>query len=117
MLSQTGGTLASPVDYGSYTDAKHYKMPIPADARAFYGMMTLAAADGNHDLLAFTSCRRFNGQFFLRDRSLHVVLDTEGLELRPGETWELEEFTFQKSADRGQMLEGLGLWQDQEPER
>src|SRR5437867_9308986 len=25
MLSQTGGTLGSPVDYGNYTDAKHYK--------------------------------------------------------------------------------------------
>ena len=108
MLSQTGGTLAAPIDYGGYTDAKHYKMPIPSDARAFYGMMTLANADGSNDLLAFTSCRRFSGQFFLRDGSLQVVVDTEGLELRPGETWELEEFTFQKAADRGQMLEALG---------
>ena len=46
MLSQTGGTLASPVDYGGYTDAKHYKMPIPEGARAFYGMMTLAVPGG-----------------------------------------------------------------------
>ena len=108
MLSQTGGTLASPVDYGGYTDARHYKMPIPENARAFYGMMTLAEPDGMHNLLAFTSCRRFNGQFFLRDGSLEVVIDTEGLELRPGETWELEEFTFHKATDRGQVLEGLG---------
>ena len=35
MLSQTGGTLAEPVDYSSLTDAKHYKMPIPTGARAF----------------------------------------------------------------------------------
>ena len=104
MLSQTGGTLGKPVDYGSHTDAKHYKMPIPADSTALYGMMTLAAADGPNDLLAFTSCRRFNGQFFLREKSLQVVVDTEGLELKPGETWELEEFTYRKDGDRSRML-------------
>src|SRR5215510_9029737 len=94
MLSQTGGTLGQPVDLGNYTDAKHYKMPIPVGTRAFYGLMTLAPPDGTHLLLAFTSCRRFIGQFYLRDNSLQVVVDTEGMELKPGETLELEEFTF-----------------------
>jgi alpha-galactosidase len=107
MLSQTGGTLGKPIDYGSHTDAKHYKMPIPSDARAFYGMMTLASAEGTNDLLAFTSCRRFNGQFLSRDGSLQVVVDTEGLELKPGETWELEEFTYKKGTDRGRLLDDL----------
>ncbi|MEQ1764739.1 MAG: glycoside hydrolase family 36 protein [Pyrinomonadaceae bacterium] len=107
MLSQTGGTLAAPVDYGSHTDAKHYKMPIPTDTRAFYGMMTLAGADGTNDLLAFTSCRRFNGQFLSREGSLQVVVDAEGLELKPGETWELEEFTYRKGTDRGGLLDDL----------
>src|SRR5688572_12746720 len=54
MLSQTGGTISEFVDYGSHTDAKHYKMPIPAGARAFYGMMTLAYDNGDNDLIAFT---------------------------------------------------------------
>lgn len=107
MLSQTGGTIAEAVDYGSHTDAKHYRMPIPSDARAFYGMMTLAYGDGENDLLAFTSCKRFNGQFFLRKGSLQIVVDTEGLELRPGETWDLEEFTYRKDRDRGRMLSTL----------
>ena len=107
MLSQTGGTIAETIDYGSHTDAKHYKMPIPSDARAFYGMMTLAYADGENDLLAFTSCKRFNGQFFLRKDSLQVVVDTEGLELGPGEMWDLEEFTYRKDRDRGRMLSTL----------
>ena len=107
MLSQTGGTIAEPIDYGSHTDAKHYKMPIPADARAFYGMMTLAYADGENDLLAFASCRRFNGQFFLRNDSLQVVIDTEGREIGAGESWELEEFTYRKDRDRGRMLTAL----------
>ena len=104
MLSQTGGTIAAPIDYGSHTDAKHYRMPIPSDARAFYGMMTFAYPDGENDVLAFTSCKRFNGQFLLRRDSIQVVVDTEGLELRPGETWELEEFTYRKDLDRGRML-------------
>lgn len=109
MLSQTAGTLAKPIDLGSHTDIKHYKMPIPADARAFYGMMTLAAADGTNDLLAFTSCRRFNGGFYLRNGSLQVVLDAEGQELKPGERWELEEFIFSSGKDRGKLLDGLAL--------
>lgn len=29
MLSQNGGTLGAPKDLGSYTDAKHYKIPMP----------------------------------------------------------------------------------------
>jgi alpha-galactosidase len=106
MLSQTGGTLGKPEDLSGLTDAKHYKMPIPAEARAVYGMLTLEHQK-NHSLLAFTSCRRFNGQFFLRDSSLQVVLDLEGLELKPGETWDLEEFTFQTGKDRAVLLDGL----------
>ncbi len=61
MLSQTGGTLGQPSDLGNYTDAKHYKIPAPAGARAFYGLMTMTPPEGDTLLLAFTSCRRFNG--------------------------------------------------------
>ncbi len=107
MLSQTAGTLGQPVDAGNYTDAKHYKMPIPAGTRAFYGLMTLAPPDGTNLLLAFTSCRRFIGQFYLRDNSLQVVVDIEGRELKPGETLELEEFTFRSGPNREQLLEDL----------
>ena len=107
MLSQTGGTLGQPTDLGNYTDAKHYKMPAPPGAKAFYGLMTLTPPQSDTLLLAFTSCRRFNGQFYLRDSSLQVVMDTEGLELKPGETWELEEFTFRSGTDREQLLAKL----------
>ena len=95
MLSQTSGTLGQPADLGDYTDAKHYRMPMPPDARTLYGMALLAAPQDAHRLLAFTSCRRFNGQFYLRNSSLQVVVDTERLELKGGEKWDLEEFTFQ----------------------
>src|SRR5262245_35008232 len=112
MLSQTGGTLGQQIDQGNYTDAKHYKMPQPAGARVFYGLMTMAPPDGGNLLLAFTSCRRFIGQFHLRsDRvaSLHVVVDIEGLEIAPGESWELEEFTFRAGADRAKLLNDLAM--------
>ena len=100
MLSQTGGEAGRPVDLGNYTDAKHYKMPQPEGARVFYGLMTMTPHDGDNLLLAFTSCRRFAGQFYLRPKSLQVVVDTEGLELKPGESWGLEEFIFRSGPDR-----------------
>src|SRR5436190_1079347 len=107
MLSQTGGSLGKTADLGNYTDAKHYKMPVPSDAKNLYGMMTLALPDGNNHLLAFTSCRRFAGQFYLRDSSLQIVVDTEGLELKAGESWQLEEFSFSSGANREQLLAEL----------
>jgi alpha-galactosidase len=107
MLTQTGGTLGQPVNYSQYTDAQHYKLASPSDARALYGMMTLSPPDGAHQLFAFTSCRRFAGQFYLRGSSLQVVVDTEGLELKSGQAWQLEEFTFRSGSDRGQLLDEL----------
>ena len=107
MLTQTGGTLGQPADLGNYTDAKHYKLPAPAGAKAFYGMMMLSPSRDTNHLLAFTSCRRFAGQFHLNHPSLKVVIDTEGRELKPGETWQLESFTFQSGSDREQLLENL----------
>ena len=107
MLTQTGGTIGQPVDEGNYTDAKHYKIPAPLDTKVFYGLMTLTTAQGNTSLLGFTSCRRFMGQFYLRGFRLQVVVDTEGLEIKPGEKWELEEFTFRSGTDREQLLSEL----------
>ena len=107
MLSQTGGSLAQPQDLGNYTDAKHYRMSAPAGARAFYGMVMLSPETRNHHLLGFTTCRRFIGQFYLRDESLQVVIDTEGLDLKPGESWPLEEFTYESGSDREVLLDKL----------
>ena len=107
MLSQTGGSLGQPTDLGNYTDAKHYKLTVPVTAKAFYGMMTLSPSTREHHLLAFTSCRKFIGQFYLNNPSLKVVVDTEGRELRPGETWQLESFTYQSGSDRERLLDNL----------
>jgi alpha-galactosidase len=104
MLSQTGGTIGQPVDYASYTDAGHYKLPVPAGARAFYGLLTLTPPGEDARVLAFTSCRRFSGLFRLRGAALQVVVDTEGLALAPGETWDLEELTFLIGPSREALL-------------
>lgn len=107
MLSQTAGTLGEPIDLGDYTDAKHYKLSVPPGARALYGMMILSPAPGDNHLLAFTSCSRFIGQFYLSYPSLKVVVDAEGAELGPGQSWSLERFTYQAGNDREQLLENL----------
>ena len=44
-------------DLGSYTDAKHYKLPEAAGTKTFYGLLTIDA--GRQWLLAFTSCPCF----------------------------------------------------------
>lgn len=106
MLSQTAGTISKPVDLG-YSERHHYRIPQPEDATALSGLLMLSTAPDDHLLLAFTSCRRFIGRFYLRGNSIEIALHTEGLELRAGETWELEEFTFAEGADRSQLLTGL----------
>ena len=119
MLSQTGGTLGVPVDIGGYTDDRHYRLPRAPEmpeALTAYGLAVLTppAGDGaagttgtQHVLLAFTSCRRFVGSFRFGDGRYEVVVDTEGLDLAPGATWELEEFWTGAGPDREALLEGL----------
>jgi alpha-galactosidase len=106
MLSQTAGTLGSPLNLG-YDELAHYKIPQPAGARALTGMITLTPPGSDTMLLAFTSCRRFIGRFYLRPQSIEVVLDTEGLAIAPGETWNLEEFLFAAGANRAALLSKL----------
>jgi alpha-galactosidase len=93
MLSQTEGTLASPVNL-AYSEFQHYKIPQPEGVTAITGLMTLTPPAGKSLAFAFTSCRRFQGRFYLRPNRFQVVIDTEGLEIPPGATWDLEEFFF-----------------------
>lgn len=104
MLTQTGGTLGLPVALGNYTDSKHYKLPEPAAARAVYGLMTLSPGAADHHVLAFTSCRRFSGKFYVAPDRVRVVIDTEGLVLPPRSEWLLEEFAVYSGADRDALL-------------
>ena len=109
MLSQSGGTLGAPKDLGSYTDAKHYKIPMPEGTSTYFGAMTLSPPDGRVFTLGFTSTRRFAGLFRLRPPSgLQVVVDTEGLSLAPGQSWDLEEFSFLTGTNRDVLLGAIG---------
>lgn len=107
MLTQNGGTIGAPEDLGNYTDPKHYKLPQPEGARVVYGLATFAGGTPANRVIAFTSCRRFNGAIHLRPSSLQVVLEGEGLTLEPGATWNLEEVVYLEGADREALLERL----------
>jgi alpha-galactosidase len=104
MLSQTGGSLARPADVGDYTDERHYKIPQPEGVRAVHGLLMLSPPGGPHRLLAFASCRRFDGRFYLRPGALQVVIDVEGLAIASGEGWDLEEITFRSGPDGDELL-------------
>src|SRR4029453_7102605 len=92
MLSQSGGTLGAPKELGSYTDAKHYKMPMPEGVSTFFCAMTVSRPAHPVVAIGFASTRRFAGLFRLRPPdSLQVIADTEGLTLAPGESWDLED--------------------------
>lgn len=106
MLSETAGTLASPHTLGM-GDRDHYRIPQPEDATVAVGLLTLTPPDQPTELLAFTSCRRFVGRLFLRPHSLQVVLDAEGLEIAPGEAWQLEEFIWLRGEQRPALLAEL----------
>jgi len=106
MLSQTGGTLGRPLDL-AYDERKHYRLPQPEDAKAVSSLLTLTPPGGPTRLLAFTSSHRFHGRFFVRPGSIEVVMDTEGLELGPGEAWEMEEFLYAEGASRPALLARL----------
>jgi len=108
MLSQTGGTVGQPADLGDYTDARHYRMPQPADATVAYNLLALAPPQAAERVVAFASSRRFAGRFELRRDSLRVVLDTEGRALGPGEEWEMEELVFLSGDHREGLLAILG---------
>ncbi|HZR40224.1 MAG TPA: glycoside hydrolase family 36 protein [Ktedonobacteraceae bacterium] len=107
MLSQTAGTLEAPVDVGRYTDHKHYRMPQTPDMLTAYSMVTLSEDTESFFLMAFTSCRRFNGIMRLNTERFEIALDTEGLWLAPQEIWELEELFCAMGTDRNQLLSRL----------
>jgi alpha-galactosidase len=106
MLTQTDSSLGSIHELG-YREQQHYRIPGPRDAAVVTSLLTLAPPGGGHELLAYTSSRRWVGRFYLRSGEIAVVVDTEGLELAPGETWHLEGFTRLSGNDRAQLLDHL----------
>ena len=106
-LCQNAGTLGRLTWRGPYSDVGHYKIHEPDGLPTVYGMMTLDFPVSDHVLLAFTSCHRFIGRFSFDAKQLRISVDPEGLELAPGETWKLEEFTALAGPDRNVLLDRL----------
>ena len=106
MLSQTIGTLGKPVDL-SYSEQKHYRIPQPEGVTVLSGMLLLSPSNEPNVMFSFTSCNRFIGRFYLKPDLLEIVVDTEGLALQPGESWELEEFLFFTHLIRSELLQIL----------
>src|SRR5260370_38765734 len=89
MLAQTGGDLGH-LQHVGYSELRHYRLTRPEDVLAVSGMLSLAPPGRPSLVLGFISCQRFIGRFFLAKGSIQAVIDTEDLELAPGETWEME---------------------------
>lgn len=118
MLAQNGGTLASPEDWGSYPDRKHYRLEEPSALRTAHGMMILRPPEADQILIGFASCRRFDGRISFDAKRLLISFDCEGLELAPGESWSLEEFYCATGPQRETLLNGLaGRIQQNHPRR
>jgi alpha-galactosidase len=106
-LAENSGTLSGLTWRGPYSDIGHHKIPEPDGLPTVYGTMTLDLGAKEHVLLAFTSCNRFIGRFSFDAKQLRISVDPEGLELAPGETWKLEEFTAIAGEDRNVLLDRL----------
>src|SRR5260370_9658818 len=82
-------------------------MPQPKDAVALSGLLALSPPGRPVFVAGFSSCSRFIGRFYLSGGSIKAVVDTEGLELAPGETWELEELMVAEDSHRSKLLKDL----------
>ena len=105
MLHQNGGTLQQHENIGVYPDNKHYNIQDVHGLPTVYGMMVISVRKDEHMLLGFTSCKQFIGRISYNKQQMQVSIDTEGLELNPGESWSLEEFTVLGCAERGALFE------------
>ncbi len=104
MLSQTAGTLQSPVDLSEYTDRNHYRLPQPDSLRTVYNLFTLNLGKQGYVLLGFASSNRFAGRFSFSTSRLMITMDPEGLSIAPGVKWQMETFTAMQGNDRNELL-------------
>ena len=107
MLDQKGGTLDSLVNIGPYPDPKHYRIPNLHGLTTAYGVLAISPKSDEHLLLGFTSCKRFIGRISYDARQMLVSFDAEGLELKMGESWQMEDFEVLSGNDRGELFDRL----------
>lgn len=107
MLHQNGGTLTKLENIGGYADNKHYNIPDPHRMPTAYGVLAISPKPDMHILLGFTSCNRYIGRISYDSIQLKVSIDAEGLEIKPGESWVLEDFIILGGNDRGFLFDQL----------
>jgi alpha-galactosidase len=94
MLSQYGGTISKRRLIGEYEDAGHYRLPEPPGWTTVYNLALLSPPGSDACLFAFTTCNRYNGQVRIGGETIEAVMLTEGLELAPGASWQLEALSY-----------------------
>jgi alpha-galactosidase len=95
MLSQYRGNMREMQIVGGYgTDKSFFYLPdnpYDKDNKIVYYLLELTL-NGECALLAFTSCHKFLGKFRFKENYLEIIMDTEDLNLFPGQVWDMEEF-------------------------
>lgn len=106
LLAQHIGSLKAPRDLNrSHPDRDHYKLKELPGLRTARGMLVLRPPGAEQLLLGFSSCRRFDGLLSFDAKRLVISCDGEGLELAPGQSWELEEFFCAGAPSREALLD------------
>lgn len=109
MLHQNGGKLNKIENIGAYADNKHYNILDPHGMPTAYGVLVISPQQNNHLLFGFTSCKRFIGRISYNAIHLSISMDVEGLQLKPGETWAMEDFIFLQGKDRGILYDQMTI--------
>lgn len=91
-LSQYEGTVQAVKETGMFSDSGHYKLNAPKALRQVYNMVRFAPEEEKNLLLGFTSCNRFNGEFWFDEKQIQVVLNLEGIEIPSYQAVALESF-------------------------
>ncbi|MCG8453657.1 MAG: alpha-galactosidase [Spirochaetales bacterium] len=92
MLTQSEGTLSQRQALTKYTDEGHYRLPSPQGMATVHNLLHFEPMSADSRLLAFSSCRRFAGEFRYDGQSLQIALCGDGILVEPGDVLELEDF-------------------------
>lgn len=106
-LCQYEGTVSDLKMIGSYGDYEHYKMPIENEYFQTYNMVIFKPENEKTTLLGFTSCNRFTGIFRFNSERFRIIINLEGIEIKPDETIELEKF-YEGEGRKNELLKEFG---------
>ena len=104
MLAQSAGCWGSPEAVGRCPDASVYRISADQGYHTVHNLLLFRQGE-QWQLLAFTRCERFGGEFRLYpDGRLQILMNTEGLSLLPGAHWDSESLVVLVGSDRAQLF-------------